>query len=139
MPVQPKQPQDRRPPARKSTANSRARQQKADEEELDRGLALTDDDGTRLEVRIRDVKGSHDRALIDLIGVDFVGLLEKMSQRQGADLLAALLWFARLVNGRDPGDYEALLDEIGYADYLTRDIDQPPRGERKAPKASVGN
>ncbi len=131
-----KTPQDRRPPARKQTAGSKARQEKATEAELERGIALNDDDGTRLEVRIRDVKGSHDAALVALIGTDFVGLLERMSTRQGTDLVAALLWFARLVNGRDPGDYEQILDDIGYADYLTRDIDEPKGGDGP-PKAPV--
>lgn len=104
--------------------------QKKRDAELDRGLAFTDDDGTRLVVRIRDVKGSHDKALREAVGCDFMGLLQEFSKRQGSDLLAAVIWFGRLVNGRDAGTYEQVLDEVGYADYLTRDFDQPKDGEQ---------
>lgn len=101
--------------------------------ELDRGIALTDLDGVRLQVRIRDVRGSHDAKLVALIGLDFVGLLETMAKRQGLDLLAAACWFARLVNGRDPGDYNELLDEMGYEAFLEMDVDEA-RAEDDAPK-----
>ena len=55
MPTAPKQPQDRRPPARKNTAASKAREQKATDAELDRGVKVKDTDGTLLQVRLRDV------------------------------------------------------------------------------------
>lgn len=113
--------------------------EKADEE-LDRGYAL-DDDGVRLTVRLRDVRGSHDAALVKIVGYDFMGLLEAMSKRQGLDLLAAAVWFARLVNGRSgctEDDYKQLLDEVGFNDYLERDIDEP-KAEDDAPKAPASD
>lgn len=132
----PATPQDRRPPARKQTASSKARQQNADDEALDQGFALTDGD-VRLSVRLRDVRGSHEAALVKETGYDFMGLLEALAQRQGTDLLAAALWFVRLVNDRPSPPYIELLDEVGYADYLERDLDKPEADG--APKASGGN
>lgn len=102
--------------------------------ELDQGIAVTDDDGVRLQVRIRDVRGSHDRALYGLVGHNFTGLLEELEKRPGAlDLMAAVLWFARLVNGRDTGDFEELLDSFGFEAFLQADPGKPVE-EDDAPK-----
>src|SRR5690349_8727263 len=101
----PAQPQDRRPAAKKATASSKKRQEKADDEALNQGYALDDDDGTRLSVRLRDIRGTHEAALVAETGLDFMGLLEALSKRQGLDLIAAALWLARLVNGRETLTY----------------------------------
>ena len=102
--------------------------------ELDQGIAVTDDDGTRLQVRVRDVRGSHDAKLYALIGHNFMGLLQEVGKRPHAlALLAAVLWFCRLVNGRDPGDFEELLDEFGYEHVLSLDPGDPAE-EDDAPK-----
>lgn len=104
---------------RKHTRSTEAKRN----DELDRGIAITDDDGTRLQVRIRDVKGVHDAALVRALGIDFMGLLVEISKRQGLDLLAAVVWFCRLVNGRDAGTYEEVLESFGYEDVLALDLD----------------
>lgn len=120
---------------RPSAARKHTRTTKASKvDELDRGIAFTDADGTRVQVRIRDVKGSHDAALVGLIGLDFMGLLEAISRRQGLDLLAAVVWFGRLVNGRDSESYAELLDTFGYEDVLTLDTGDPS-AEDDAPEA----
>lgn len=97
--------------------------------ELDRGIAFTDDDGTRLQVRVRDVKGRHDAALVEATGYDFLSLLEKASERQGMDLMAALVWFGRFVNGRVDKTYEDTLDEFGFAEFLASDFDEPKKDD----------
>lgn len=134
----PAQPQDHRPPARRQTAASKKREQKATDAELDRGIAVTDTDGKRLQVRIRDVKGTHDARLIEVARLDFVGLLEAMSRRQGLDLFAAVLWFARLVNGRESESYEEILERFGYEDFMAMDADEPKVAD-EAPKASASS
>lgn len=103
--------------------------------ELDKGIAFTDYlDGTRREVRIRDVKGKHDAALIQTVGLDFMGLMEALSMRQGLDLLAAMVWFGRLVTGGPDVPYTEILDELGYDDIEDMDLDEPSAAT--GPKAS---
>lgn len=133
----PTQPQDRRPSARKQTESSKKREKEATDEALDRGLSITDDDGTRLEVRLRDVKGGHEAALIAESGFDFQSLLSAMMNSQSAYNLGCMLWFARLVNNRPGPSFKATIDAIGYADYLERDVDEPSKVER--PKASANS
>jgi len=106
---------------------------------LDEGVSFLDEDGTRLNVRVRDVKGSHDAALVASIGLDFMGLLSALSQRQGLDLLSAVVWFGRLVNGRDAGTYESVRDDFGYEDVINLDMDEPGVGDDGAPEASGGS
>lgn len=96
----------------------------AAKKELDQGIAFTDKDGTRLQVRLGDVKGKHDAALVAATGMDFFALLQEMSKRQGLDLLAAAVWFGRLVNGRETGTYADLLDDFTYADVVDLDLDE---------------
>lgn len=96
--------------------------------EMDRGLSFVDDDGTRLAVRIRDVKGRHDAALVAATGLDFMGLLAELQHRQGLDLLAAVVWFGRLVHGRESGTYAELLDDFDYEAVLAADLDEPDTG-----------
>lgn len=113
--------------ARKQTRKTHAKRDEA----LEQGIAFTDDDGTRLQVRVRDVKGRHDAALVAAIGLDFMGLLDALSRRQGLDLLAAVVWFGRLVNGREAGTYEATVDDFGYGDVLALDVDDAAKdGDR---------
>lgn len=112
--------------ARKDTRAGKA----ARDEGLDRGIAFTDTDGTRLVVRLGDVRGSHDRALRQTIGLDFEGLLSALAKSQGTDLLAAVVWFARLVNNHQTGQtYDELLDEFGYDDLLSMDMGDPREGD----------
>lgn len=133
----PTEPQDRRPSARKQTAASKRRQEREIESALSQGVAINDDDGTRLEVRVGDVKGGHEAALIGECGLSFGGLLAALEQSQSAYHLAVLLWFARLVNEREGLSFRETLDEVGYADYLSRDVGEPAKDAR--PKASVDN
>lgn len=126
-------PQDRRPRATKGAAS---RKQRRTDAALEHGLALTDSDGTRLQVRIRDVKGIHDARLVEATGLDFMGLLEAMTRRKGLDLFAAALWFARLVNGREGQAYTEVLEEFGYEDFALLDVDEPKDAD-DAPKASA--
>lgn len=117
----------RRPSA--ARVETRKTQEKQDAA-LDQGIAFTDTDGTRLQVRVRDVKGVHDAALVAAIGTDFMGLLSTLEQRQGTDLLAAVVWFGRLVNGRDAGTYVETRDSFGYEDVLAMDVDEArPEGD----------
>lgn len=109
------------------------------DEELDQGVSFIDTDGTRLSVRVRDVKGKHDAALVAAVGLDFMGLLEVLTQRQGLDMLSAVVWFGRLVNDREAGTYEATRDEFGYEDVLTMDLDEAGAGDDTAPEASGGS
>lgn len=104
------------------------------DEGLNRGFSFVDTDGERVTVRVRDIKGKHDAQLVATIGLDFMGLLEKLEERQGLDLLAAVIWFGRIVNDRETGTYEEVRDEFGYEDVLTMDLDEPKVDE--APKAS---
>lgn len=122
-------PRTRPTTARKVTRKTEERQDAA----LDQGIAFTDVDGTRLQVRVRDVKGVHDAALVAAIGTDFMGLLATLEQRQGTDLLAAVVWFGRLVNGRDAGDYLEVRDSFGYEDVLALDVDKA--GDDTRPEA----
>lgn len=130
----PAQPQDRRPPARKQTAASKKREQAKQDEALDQGIAVTDTDGTRLQVRMRDVKGIHEAALVRESGMDFMGLLEAMTKRQGLDLFAAALWFARMVHDRDGETYIEILTRFGADDFLALEMDGA-KPEDDAPKA----
>lgn len=107
------------------------------DEALDKGIAFTDLDGTRREVRIRDVKGKHDAALIATVGLDFMGLLEALSVRQGLDLLGAVVWFGRLVTGGPDMSYDDVIGELGYDDIDDMDFDEPQAAT--GPKASGKN
>lgn len=102
--------------------------------ELDRGFSFVEEDGTRINVRVRDVKGKHDARLVAETGTDFMGLLEKAEGRQGLDVLAAIVWFGRIVNDRETGTYAELLDEFGYEDVLAFDLDEA-KVDADAPKA----
>lgn len=117
--------------ARPSLARKETRASKqARDEGLDRGIAFTDFDGTRLVVRIGDVRGTHDRALRQLIGLDFEGLLSQLARSQGTDLLAAVVWFGRLVNDHNTGEsYDELLEKIGYEAFLELDPGDPREGD----------
>lgn len=122
-------------PARPSLAPKHTRSSEANRDEaLDQGIAFTDTDGERLQVRVRDVKGTHDAALVRAVGVDFMGLLESLEKRQGLDLLAAVVWFGRLVHGRAELTYDETLDAFGYEDVLRLDVDQA-RKEDDSPEA----
>lgn len=114
--------------ARPTLAPKESRATGAKEDEmLDKGFTILDvDDDKPLTVRLGDVKGSHDAQLVAAIGVDFLGLLEVLTERQGLDLLAAVVWFARLVNGReDTGTYTEMLDRVGYEDWQGFDEIKP--------------
>lgn len=105
--------------ARKHTRSSEAKRSDG----LDLGIALTDPDtGVRLSVRMGDVTGRHDAALVSAIGTDFAGLLDAVSRRQGLDLLCAVLWFARTVNGVKTPDYDAMLDDFTYTTVMASDL-----------------
>lgn len=117
--------------ARKHTPRTKA---KADDE-LSRGVSFVDLDGTRLNVTLGDVKGAHDAALVRATGYDFMGLLEALSRRQGLDLLAAVVWFGRLVHNRSEGEsYEQVLESFGYGDVLAMDLDEA-KSEGENPEA----
>lgn len=115
--------------------------EKAQDDQLDKGIRMTEVDGSTLTVRVRDVKGKHDAALVAACGLDFMGLLEKLNERQGLDLLAAALWFARLVNDREPGDLAELLEEFGYEDIAEMDFGpaEDEAGDDAAPEAPGGS
>lgn len=136
---EPRQPQDRRPSAKKKvTAKASERRDREASEALASGVAISDDDGTRMEVRLGDVKGGHEAQLIKECGLDFQGLLGALGQSQSAYHLGILLWFARLVNGRSGPSFAETIDEVGYGDYLSRDVGEPEPGDAR-PKASASN
>lgn len=105
------------------------------DEELDRGFSFVDVDDKRLTVRVRDVKGKHDAALVAATGLDFMGLLEALHGRQGLDLLAAVVWFGRVVNDRETESYAEILEEFGYEDLLGFDLDEPEKAGEGSPEA----
>jgi len=114
--------------AKKQTRASRQRR----DDGLDRGIAFTDNDGTRLAVRVGDIRGTHDAQLRKLIGLDFEGLLEQLTKSQGLDLLAAVVWFGRLVNNHNTTEtYDELLERFTYRDVLELDADDPRKGEAR--------
>jgi hypothetical protein len=125
-------------PRKRATSGAANRSAKKTDEALEQGLALSDHDGTRLQVRVRDVKGIHDARLMEVCGMDFMGLMEAMTQRRGMDLFGAALWFARLVNGREPETYAQILERFGFEDFIQMDMDQPKAAD-DAPKASAAS
>ena len=102
--------------------------------ELDQGYQFKDEDGTLLQVTVRTVKGRHDAALVAATGMDFMGLLDAVSRRQGLDLLAAIVWFGRLVNDRDAGTYLDMLDSFSYEDVMALDFDEASHGGDTGPE-----
>lgn len=129
-------PQDRKRATR--TAGSKAQSKAKEDLALNQGIAVTDTDGTRLTVKVRDVKGIHDADLMAATGMDFMGLLEAMTKRRGMDLFAAALWFARIVNGRESESYRDLLTTFGVEDFIALDMDKAEAGET-GPKASAAS
>lgn len=131
----PRAPQDyQRPRPRKPSPADRKEQ----DELMERGIAFTDTDGARIVVRVKDVRGKHEAALVAAVGCDFMGLLQRLTERQGTDLLAAVYWFGRLVNGRDAGEYVDVLEDFGYENFLDMDLGDPEEDE-DAPKASAND
>jgi hypothetical protein len=117
--------------AKKDTRATKAKR----EEALNQGFAVTDPlDGARLSVRLGDVRGVHEAQLRGVCGLGFMELLVALQSTPSLDLLAASIWFARLVNGRKPGDYMEQLEEISYADVEGLDFDEAT-GQGDSPEA----
>jgi len=122
---------DRPSLARKTTKATESAHQKA----LDAGLAITVD-GRRLEVRIRDVRGKHEAQLVAATGMDFMGLMSAWTRRQGLDLMAATIWFARLVNDVDSDEsYTDVLDDLGYEALDDLEFDLIEKKKADSPEA----
>lgn len=119
--------------ARRQTRASKAEEQ----EQLDQGVAVTDSDGTRLVVRMRDITGKHDADLVNATGKDFAALMELLGQRQGLDVLCAVLWFTRLVHGRATLSYQEMLETFTYQDFFDAEPGSA-KDEPEAPQLSGG-
>lgn len=107
----PTQPQDRRPPARKTTATSAKRRNAVLEEDFT--LRIDGDDYTivpgdftgRLEAKVR-----------AKTGMSVVGIIDALDGGQtGIDLLAMFMWAVRLGRGEENADLDEILDSISYA------------------------
>jgi hypothetical protein len=118
---------------RPSLAKKQTRASKqARDEGLDRGIAFTDTDGTRLAVRVGDIRGTHDAQLRAEVGMDFEGLLASLQRSQGLDLLAAVVWFGRLVNSHNTAEtYPEILERFTYRDVVELDAGDPREDEAR--------
>lgn len=135
MPVAAKQPQDRRPPARKQTAASRKRAAMSKEEALSQGYRLTID-GEVHEAQLGDVTPAIARELRKHIGLGFLGLMRAMATDADVDLLSAAVWVARRIAG-DAVEFDDV--EVSYAQMLGDDFEvavaESDKADPPAPEA----
>lgn len=106
-----KTPQDRRPPLqKKNTRTTKANQDAA----LDLGLTLTLD-GEDYTIRTGDLTALDARELRRQVGMSLPQLIAgALSDATDIDILAAIIWLARFVNGERTVTYEDVAGEIGY-------------------------
>lgn len=131
MPAQ-KKPQDHRPPlTKKHTRDSKANQDAA----LDMGVTLTLD-GKPYTVRTGDLTALDARELRRQVGLSLPQVIAgAMSDATDIDILAAIIWLARYVNGERTLTYEDVAGEIGY-DVLERfEVDAAGKGDESDPEA----
>lgn len=71
-------------------------------------------DGRTYTVRQADISAHDARALRKETGYSWAGLIREAEKDFDIDLLAALVWFARRIDGEADLTYETVLDDVGY-------------------------
>lgn len=101
-------------PKRPSLAKKQNRQEKDKQDALiDNGVKLTIG-GEEVEVKAGDLNALHARELRRQVGVTFPGLVAVLgSSYFDIDMVAALLWLRRLIDGEDV-TYDEVAEETGY-------------------------
>lgn len=108
-----------------------AQAQKKRTEALDEGLTITVD-GTAYTVVQGDLTSLDTMALRRETGYSFRRLLEAFRDDPDVDLIAALVWLSRRVQGERMLSFAEVADEIGYDVEI--DI-KTPDGSEEAPEA----
>lgn len=120
------QPQDRKPPARKTTAGSKKRAQEALDAETF-GIRV---DGVDYILNPNDMTGSVERKIRQELGRSFAQLQVAFEREMGIDLLGELMWAIRFANGERDLLLDDVLDSVSYASSVEEIKDPEP-----APKA----
>lgn len=117
---------------RPSTARkvTRKTEEKRDEA-LDQGVSITVD-GRAYTVRAGDLTGLDSSALRRECGYSFAGLMREMRRDPDIDLVAAVMWLARRIEGEQMLSYDDVAGEVGYGiDLEVKDAepeDESPEG-----------
>jgi len=106
---------------RKVTRTTEAKRDEA----LNQGLSLTVD-GRVYTVRAGDLTGMDAAALRREVGMSFMGLMKAMQSDPDVDLIAALMWLSRRIEGEKLLSYEEVAQEVGYdVDIDLVDAEEP--------------
>ena len=100
----------KRPTLQKRTTRATETARKA---ELDAGIAVMVD-GTRYAVRMGDLTSMDAANLRRATGFSFRGLMMAASKDPDIDIVAAIVWLSRRIDGELMLDYETVAQEIGY-------------------------
>lgn len=107
MTVQPVEPQDHMPPARRQTASSKKRKQQA----IDADAVGVRIDGVDYVVNPHDLTGRVEFEIRREIGMGLAELQERLEKSPGLDYLGMFMWAVRHANG-ETVDLMSVLDEI---------------------------
>lgn len=86
---------------------------KAREDALNQGISIVVD-GTTYTVRSGDLSSLDTLALRRTVGLSFAGVIRAMQSDPDIDLIAAIVWLARRVDGERGLEFEDVASEIGY-------------------------
>lgn len=106
---------------RKRTTKTEANRDAA----LNEGIAVTVD-GKLYTVRMGDLSSIDTMALRRATGFSFMGLMRAAQSDPDIDIVAALVWLSRRVDGEKMLDYETVAADIGYE----ADIDLADAGDQ---------
>lgn len=110
---------------------TRASRQAADDQ-LDEGVTIVVD-GTRYTVRQGDLSALDSMALRRECGYSFVGLMRALYVDPDIDLIAAIVWLSRRIDGEVALPYAAVASELGYDSEI--DVVEPEEGDGPDPEA----
>jgi hypothetical protein len=82
-------------------------------EGLDEGVTLTVD-GKSYTVRAGDLTGLDVAALRREVGMSFAGIMTAMGRDPDVDLVAALIWLSRRIDGETTLAFDEVAADIGY-------------------------
>lgn len=100
-------------PTRPSASRKHTRSTEANRASgLDEGIRITIE-GVVYEVRSGDLTARDARELRRQVGMTFPTLLESLGADPDIDLIAALVWLSRRINGEQVA-YDDIADEMGY-------------------------
>lgn len=88
---------------------------------LDVGLSISFD-GKSYTVRAGDLTAWDTRELRKQVGYSFHGLLAAFTEDPDIDLIAALVWLSKRVDGDRLTKYETVAEDIGYGVFDTLDV-----------------